>query len=266
MYWKVDHTSSYRKALVGTPSKDEASIFYIEKHSRPGEFNIAHCGEVVKSDSTSPVRVTHYLSASSKKSRHEGPVHMEGKAANLTLRHPAMKKKELSLQSWEEDACYIKLAPRRMQWKSYLALEFDGDTCESKCVESPKEEGKDRSMRFSLTRVGIDIGTVMRSRLCSDSAEISMAPDSSDQQIEQDASELMYSLNITCAEPTEGTESPTEVDDTFLAGILDIQTSSKLDEDEDTFPHSSGNIEEEEDLTDTDEDLDYDNSDCEELK
>lgn len=176
-----------------------------------------------------------------------------------------MKKKELSIQSWEGDACYIKLAPRRWQWKSYITLEFDGDTCESKCVESQKEEGKDRSMRFSLTRVGIDIGTIMKSRLCSDSAEISIRLDSSDQQAERDTSELMSLLNITCGDPAEGTESPKEdqEDDAVFASILDIQTSSKPDED---TPTHNGDEDEEEDSSETDEDLDYDDSDDEDPK
>ncbi len=215
----------------------------------------------MKKTQISPPKMSNYISAKSKitSGRHEGPVLVEGRAAKLTLRHPAIKDTVPSIHEWELDACYIKLAPRKTQKKSYIAFAFDGETCKSMCVESrQKEEGNNLVLRFILTRVGIDAGN----RLCSDSAE------PTDQTVQQESSEqldedIMSSLNITCAERMdssqfEGTESPppNRPDQEEPPEIsLAIQTYQE----EDHTPQDSNEADDEIDTTD--EELDYDDSD-----
>lgn len=139
---------------MGTSEKSEASIFYIEKHVCPGEFNITYYGE--EFNSRKKLKSSKHLMTDSKMSgKDEGPLRIGGRrAANFTLRHPQQKNDDLGIEFWESDACFIKIAPRTMQRKSYIA--FDIDSNKTVCIPCRKEEGGKYSMRFGLTRVEIE--------------------------------------------------------------------------------------------------------------
>ena len=239
VYWKVDNSEGH-KDLTGTYNRDEATIFYIEKHSRPGEFNILSYGEVVKTLPDSPIKISNYLSTVG---RDEGPLQMQGrKAAKLTLRHPAKRTEELSIQLWEKDGCFIKLAPRKMQKKGYLAFKFAGESSKSIFVPSRDADG-DLSLRFTLVRVGIDIATVMRSRLDSDCARIVDVVMQKGSPEEED--EEMKSLRMMCAKQGGSFE---------LSNLAIQQGEDITPLDKAEFYTDTG------DETDTDDDIDTD--DC----
>lgn len=152
-YWKVD-TSGDKQVIVGTTRKSEASIFYIEKQPRPCVFNIAHYGEQVQS-SARKTSSKYVIRSSRLKGEDDGPLQIEGKkAAYCVLQHPIKKRDELSVDYWETDSCYIRLAPRKVQKKSYIA--FDGIANKTMYVHSSEKEGKNIAMRFRLSRIGIE--------------------------------------------------------------------------------------------------------------
>lgn len=153
---------------MGTTEQSEASVFYIEKHVCPGEFNIAYYGEQYRAKQKK--RLSKYLTTRSKMSgKDPGPLQMGGpRAANLTLRHPSKAKSTLDTEEWTKDACYIRLAPRKMQKKSYVAFAGELDAVKSVCVQCREEEGC--ITRFNLNRVEIDCSQV-RCRLFSDGQE-----------------------------------------------------------------------------------------------
>lgn len=139
---------------MGTNKENEASIFYIEKQVCPGEFSIAYYGEQVSG--ATKKKISKYLTTNSKLTGNEaGPLKIEGgRPTKFTLRHPIRRSNDISIEFWESDACYVRLAPRKMQKKSYLG--FNGFSNTTMCVCSRKEEGENISMRFSLSRVGIE--------------------------------------------------------------------------------------------------------------
>lgn len=154
VYWKVDAHDG-KNVVVGTEKESEASIFYIEEQICPNEFNIVYYGEEVGQIS-SKCQSSQHLSTLSKKmgGRDHGPLQMGGgRAANLTLRHPAHRKEDLTIGFWETDACFIKLAPRRMQRKSYIA--FDMDQNKTMVVSCREQDEGNCCMSFSLNRVKI---------------------------------------------------------------------------------------------------------------
>lgn len=164
IYWKVD-TNSDKHAIVGTTAKNKASIFYIEKQSCPGVFNIANYGEQVESSARKTS--SKYLIAKSRLASEGGPLQIGGKrAAYFVLRHPTKKKEELSTEYWETDACYIRVAPRKMQKRSYIA--FDSVANKIAYVHSYEEEGKGVPMRFRLSRIEIEHLRLRTGSICSE--------------------------------------------------------------------------------------------------
>lgn len=156
------------RGVIGTTDKSKASIFYVEKQVCPREFSIAYYGEEYSNTSMrgQSVLSKHLTTKSRVKGRDEGPLRIGGgRAANFTLRHP--RKTDLGIDNWESDACFIKLAPRKMQRKSYVA--FDVGKNKTMCV-SCREEGEKFSMRFNLTRVKIE-SSQARYRVFSDSSD-----------------------------------------------------------------------------------------------
>ena len=154
-----------KNVIVGTTKENEASIFYIEKQACPREFNITYYGEEFSQMSKS--KSSQHLTQNCKSSQHlttlskmmggrdEGPLQIGGnkRAANFTLRHPGRRKEDLGIEFWETDACFIKLAPRPMQKKSYIA--FDMHQNKTKVISCRGEGGVDCCMRFCLNRVKI---------------------------------------------------------------------------------------------------------------
>lgn len=88
------------------------------------------------------------------------------RASNFTLRHPSKKKEDLSVQYWETDSCYIKIAPRRLQKRSLMGL--DERALITVCVHSFKDEEKQNVwLRFQIHRTRNEISdrvTVYRAR------------------------------------------------------------------------------------------------------
>ena len=160
---------THKSVILGTSEKNKASIFYIEKQVCPGEFNITYYGENFKGKKK--VRASRHLTTKSKMGGpDEGPLQVGGgRAANLTLRHPARKNEDLGIEYWESDACFIRLAPRRMQKKSYVG--FDVEAMKTVYLGCREEEGEKYIMRFNLTRVEIECSQA-RYRVFSDSGEV----------------------------------------------------------------------------------------------
>ena len=151
-YWKVGVGSDEKQVIMGTKSKNEASIFYIEKQVRPGVFNITHYGEQVLSDAKKTP--SKYLSVKSRLTgSDEGPLQIRGKrAAYFVLKHPTTKKRDdLTTEFWESHSCCIRLAPRKLQKKTYVAFDWDAN----KTLYTRSERGG-ITTRFRLSRIGIE--------------------------------------------------------------------------------------------------------------
>ena len=138
-----------RNALLATREKEDAGMFYVEKSVCPGEFSIAYYGGEIDA----PESVSMYVVTKSKMTgKDNGPLQVGGgRAANFTLRHASKQKSDLSVSDWERDACYVKLAPRMTQHKSYLALNQKSNM--AVCV--PKREVEEKTgvwLRFKLER------------------------------------------------------------------------------------------------------------------
>lgn len=85
----------------------------------------------------------------------EGPLQVQGRNAGyFVLRHLTKKKCELTTEYWETDACNIRLLPRKMQKRSYLA--FDEEANRALYVHSSQNDRRNILTRFRLFRVGIE--------------------------------------------------------------------------------------------------------------
>ena len=148
-YLKVEPFGG-RNVLLATKDKDDAGIFYIEKTICPGEFSIAYYGGEVSAENNSAMYVVTKSKLTGKES---GPLQVGGaRAANFTLRHISKQKNKLSVSDWERESCYVKLAPRVAQHKSYLALNERANAC--MCVASREaEKANSTCLRFKLERI-----------------------------------------------------------------------------------------------------------------
>lgn len=139
-----------RNVLQGTRNKADAGVFYVEKSVCPGEFNIAYYnGEMNAPNSSSSMYV---ITKSKLTGKENGPLQVGGgRAANFTLRHASRDKADLSVSDWEKDACFVKLAPRPTQHKSYLALNEKSNA--TMCVPNREAEKMGSIwLRFKLER------------------------------------------------------------------------------------------------------------------
>lgn len=142
-----------KNTLMASEKKEEASVFYIEKNICPGEFSIAHYDDQPNTlDKSSSMYVT-TKSKSKLTGKDSGPLQVGGgRGANFSLRHVVKSKESLSINDWEKDACYIKLAARLTQHNSYIGLnEKSGFTV---CVPKRSTEKMNSTwLRFKLERI-----------------------------------------------------------------------------------------------------------------
>lgn len=151
-FWKVA-TNSYKEELKGTTSKTEASHFFVETSlDNPEAFNIAYYGE----NNSDEGRCSRYLITDSRfTGKDNGPLEMcELGAGNFVL-EDGKGSRILSTYEWEEDPCYIRVAPRKIQRKSYLG--YNEESCNSICRPKIKNNRKKSCwFRFKLNRVNIE--------------------------------------------------------------------------------------------------------------
>ena len=138
-----------QNVLTATDKRDDADFFYIEKSLRPHEFNIAFYSSEDKSSSMFAV----IKSKSRLTGNDSGPLQVGGgRPAKFTLRHLTKNKASLTVDAWEKEALYVKVAPRRSQHASYLAL--NEKTSHTKCVPKRSLEKKGSSwLQFKLERI-----------------------------------------------------------------------------------------------------------------
>lgn len=111
-----------KNVLTATSNKEDAATFFIEKSICPGEFNIAFYGD--EADRAVDRSAAMYVTTNSKVTgKDDGPLQVSGgRGTNFTLRHAIKQKDVLSVDAWEKDCCYIKVANRLTQHKSYMGL------------------------------------------------------------------------------------------------------------------------------------------------
>lgn len=152
-----------KNTLMATGKKEDADIFFIEKGVCPGEFNIAHYGdEVTLSEKSGAMYVT---TKSKVTGKDDGPLQVNGgRGTNFTLRHSVKSKETLSVEEWEKDTCYIKVASRRAQHKSFVGLNEKKNF--TICVpKQAAEKANSVWLQFKLERVRNEVssrGTVFR--------------------------------------------------------------------------------------------------------
>ena len=146
---------------MATEKKEEADIFFIEKGVCPGEFNIAYyVDEASLMEKSGAIYVT---TKSKMTGKDDGPLQVGiARGANFTLRHS--HKETLSVEEWEKAACYIKVATRRAQHKSYVGLNEKKNF--TICVpKQAAEKANSVWLQFKLERVrdeGSSRGTIFR--------------------------------------------------------------------------------------------------------
>lgn len=197
-YWKVDANGD-EQVIIGTPEKSEASIFYIERQPRPCVFNIAYYGEEVQSNArkTSSKYIT----------RNTQLLQVRGKnAAYFTLRHPTKNKGDLSMEYWETDSCNIRLAPRKMKKRSYVA--FDGTANKTIYVHSSEEKRGSISTRFRLSRIGVNQMRCRATSLASEDSKGLLVPG----RVESDSGCEVEELEDTKEESSEDSDEDSSDD------------------------------------------------------
>lgn len=140
-------TMNNQNVLTATDKKENADFFFIEKSLRPREFNIAFYTFIDKSASVYAVTKSRLTGKDS------GPLQMGGgRPTKFTLRHLKKHKGSLSIDVWEKEALYVKVAPRLTQHASYLAL--SERTNFAACVPKRSLEKRGHSwLQFKLERV-----------------------------------------------------------------------------------------------------------------
>lgn len=128
-------------------------------------FNIAYFG---RKESDRYRKSGLYLTANTRFGYDSGPLEVGGPdATEFILNHPSKDDESLSIDYWETDTCYVRLAPRPFQMKSFMA--FDEESLKTVCVGSLRHEGKDNIwLRFQLRRVRSESSTRNSSYSCSE--------------------------------------------------------------------------------------------------
>ncbi len=155
---------NYKDEVRATTKREDASLFVIDKAVAEGEFTIAFIGSQ-QDIKENKARVLQYLQTNSRKTGYdEGPLKVgryrgTSYGAKFILRQfplNSTKSKKVYLNSWEADLCYLRVAPRRLQRKSYVGLKVDTKQKTDSygvCKHSKSEDGVgDVYLQFQLHR------------------------------------------------------------------------------------------------------------------
>ena len=152
MYWTITKWNG-KNSIFATSEKEDAAVFSIEKTAIPNEFQIAHYrGE--KKESAYFVNIEKVFLGSFIVGREDGPLQIGGGyAANFTLCTEDDDPKKIDVELWEGKSRFIRVAPRRIQMRSYLALGPNGMIMR---VPSRKQDTKNVFTQFLLERISIN--------------------------------------------------------------------------------------------------------------
>ena len=141
---------AHKKQVGGVEERANASIFYIQTKDPPSVFNFVHYGS---EDDDRFNKTGLYLTANTRFGHNDGPLEVGGaKATDFILNHPSKENGMLSIEFWERDGCYVRLAPRTFHISSFMG--FDEADLKTVCVSSLKYEGKNNIwLRFQLHRI-----------------------------------------------------------------------------------------------------------------
>ena len=150
-YWTIVKFNG-RNSIIATSKKEDAAVFSIEKTAIPNEFQIAHY-RGKKKESAYFVNIQKVFFDSFIAGSEDGPLQIGGGyAANFTLRTEDDDPTKVDVELWEGNSRFIRVAPRRFQMRSYLALGPNGMIMR---VPSRKQDMKNIFMRFLLERIPI---------------------------------------------------------------------------------------------------------------
>ena len=94
-----------------------------------------------------------YSTAHTKLGHNDRPLEVGGAlATDFILNHPLKEDDMVSIEFWERDGCYVRLAPHIFHISSFMR--FDETDLKTVCVKSLKHEGKQNIwLRFQLHRI-----------------------------------------------------------------------------------------------------------------
>ena len=139
-----------QNVLVATNKKEEADLFYMEKSICPGEYCIAFYNSDDFQDKSSSMYLVPDIKLTGSD---KGPLQVGGgRAGKFTLRHAKKPKKTLSLDIWEKEALYVKVAPR-VAWRStYFGLK-EKTRMTMCCKDRSSEKMNATWLQFKLERI-----------------------------------------------------------------------------------------------------------------
>ncbi len=194
---------NHKKQVIGVEGREKASLFYIFTKENPKVFNIAYFG---RKENDRYTESGLYLMTNTRFGHDSGPLEVGGASAtNFIFHHPSKDDDSLSIELWETDGFYVRLAPRKFQIKSYMA--FDEENYKTVCVRDLAHDGKNNVwLRFQLRRVRYESSTCITAYGFShDSAKKASKEEPSPERLKQTEAnnEFVQPLDKSSAETEE---------------------------------------------------------------